>query len=224
MEGDISSFGAQGKSGDQTPNHKEQDGRSNIGRQGMSTGETASGSGTIGEGDKNIEARRTEDPTQSGQIDLKGKADTKATGGGKLGTGKADELGMSGGAERMDSKEAGSWEGMAALMAKKADAMYAKASMKNVRVDSLKDAAHQLRQSADTIAKGNIEQSREFRKMAATSLTRAQAQLQAGPSSAMEAKGSAGALDNMVESGPDLAPPQYRDKVAEYYKALNGAF
>lgn len=224
MEGDIASFGAQGKSGDQTPNHKEQDGRSNVGRQGMSTGETASGSGTIGEGDKNIEARRTEDPTQSGQIDLKGKADTKATGGGKLGTGKADELGMSGGVERMDSKEAGSWEGMAALMAKKADAMYAKASMKNVRVDSLKEAAHQLRQSADTVAKGNIEQSREFRKMAATSLTRAQAQLQAGPSGAMEAKGSAGALDNMVESGPDLAPPQYRDKVAEYYKALNGAF
>ena len=224
MEGDIASFGAQGKSGDQTPNHKEQDGRSNIGRQGMSTGETASGSGTIGEGDKNIEARRTEDPTQSGQIDLKGKADTKATGGGKLGTGKADELGMSGGAERMDSKEAGSSEGMAALMAKKADAMYAKASMKNVRVDSLKDAAHQLHQAADTIAKGNIEQAREFRKMAASSLTRAQAQLQAGPSGAMEAKGSAGALDDMVESGPDLAPPQYRDKVAEYYKALNEAY
>ena len=102
--------------------------------------------------------------------------------------------------------------------------MYAKASMKNVRVDSLKDAAHQLHQAADTIAKGNIEQAREFRKMAASSLTRAQAQLQAGPSGAMEAKGSAGALDDMVESGPDLAPPQYRDKVAEYYKALNEAY
>ena len=59
MEGDIASFGAQGKSGNQTPNHKEQDGRSNVGRQGMSTGETAASSGTIGEGDKNIEARRT---------------------------------------------------------------------------------------------------------------------------------------------------------------------
>jgi len=223
MEGDIASFGAQGKSGNETPNHKEQDGRSNVGRQGMSTGETASSSGTIGEGDKNIEARRTEDPTQSGKIDLAGKADTKATGGGKLGTGKADGMGMGGGAERMDSKEAGSAEGMAALMARQADALYAKASLKNVRVDSLKDAAHELRQSADAVAKGNIEQMREFRKMAVTSLSRAEATLSAGPSGAMEAKGSAGALDNVMQSGPDQAPPKYRDKVSEYYKALNGA-
>ena len=222
MEGDIASFGAQGKSGNQTPNHKEQDGRSNVGRQGMSTGETAAGSGTIGEGDKNIEARRTEDPTQSGKIDLAGKADTKATGGGKLGTGKADGMGMGGGAERMDSKEAGSNEGMAALMARQADALYAKASLKNIRVDSLKDAAHELHQSADAVAKGNIEQMREFRKQAVTSLTRAEAQLTAGPSGAMEAKGSTGALDNVVESGPDQAPPKYREKVSEYYKALNG--
>ncbi len=224
MEGDIASFGAQGKSGNQTPDHKEQDGRSNVGRQGMSNGETASGSGTIGEGDKNIEARRTEDPTQSGQVDLKGQADTKATGGGKLGTGKADEFGMSGGAERIDSKEAGSAEGMAALMAQKADALYAKASMNNVRVDSLKDAAHAIRQSADAIAKGNIEQVREFRRTAAGALNRAQAQLQAGTAGSTAAKGTAGPLDNMVQSGPDMAPPQYRDKVAEYYKALNGSF
>jgi hypothetical protein len=224
MEGDIASFGAQGKSGNQTPDHKEQDGRSNVGRQGMSNGETAAGSGTIGEGDKNIEARRTEDPMQSGKVDLAGKADTKATGGGKLGTGKADGMGMSGGAERVDSKEAGSAEGMAALMARQADAMYAKASMKNVRVDSLKDAAHQLRQSADAIAKGDIQQVREFRKMAISSLTRAEAKLAAGPSGAMEAKGSTGALDSVIESGPDQAPPKYRDKVAEYYKALNGAY
>ena len=223
MEGDIASFGAQGKSGNQTPDHKEQDGRSNVGRQGMSTGETAAGSGTIGEGDKNIEARRTEDPTQSGKVDLAGKADTKATGGGKLGTGKADAMGMGGGAERMDSKEAGSAEGMAALMARQADALYAKASMKNVRVDSLKNAAHELKQSADAIAKGNIEQMREFRKMAISSLSRATTNLAAGPSGAMEAKGTTGALNNVIESGPDQAPPKYRDKVAEYYKALNGA-
>jgi len=223
MEGDIASFGAQGKSGNETPDHKEQDGRSNVGRQGMSSGETAASSGTIGEGDKNIEARRTEDPMQSGKIDLAGKADTKATGGGKLGTGKADGVGMSGGAERVDGKEPGSAEGMAALMARQADALYAKASMKNVRVDSLKEAAHDLHQSADAIARGNIEQMKEYRKMAISSLQRAEANLSAGPNGAMDAKGSTGALDHAVESGPDQAPPKYKDKVAEYYKALNGA-
>ena len=50
IEGNIASYAAKGKSGNETPDHNEQDGRSNVGRQGMSTGETAAGSGTISEG------------------------------------------------------------------------------------------------------------------------------------------------------------------------------
>ena len=64
---------------------------------------------------------------------------------------------------------------------------------------------------------------REFRKMAISSLSRAAANLSVSPSSAMEASGTTGALDNMIQSGPDYAPPKYRNKVAEYYKALNSA-
>ena len=222
LEGNIASFAAQGKSGNTTPDHKEQDGRSNVGRQGMSTGETAAGSGTIGEGDKNIEARRTEEATKSGQVDLKGEADTAATGGGKLGTGKADDVGMSGGVERMDSKEAGSSEGMAAL-AQKADALYAKASMKNVRVDSLKEAAHHIRQSGEAIAKGNIKEMKEFQRLAVGELKQSKAKLDAGPTGAIETTRSASGLNNLIESSPDVAPPQYRDKVSDYFKALNEA-
>lgn len=223
QEGDIASYAAKGRSGNETPDHHEQDGRSNVGRQGMASGETAAGSGTISEGDKNIEARRTEDPTQSGQIDLEGEADTKATGGGKLATGKADDKGMSGGSERMDSNEQGSSDGMAALMARQAEAIYAKASLKNVRVDDLRRAAHHLRQSGDAIAKGDPQQLREHRRMAVSSLRRAQARLEAGPAGAIEADPAAGVLDDVIESGPDHAPPEYRDKVADYYKALNEA-
>lgn len=222
-QGDIASFAAKGKSGNQTPDHKEQDGRSNVGRQGMATGETAAGSGTISEGDKNIEARRTEDPTQSGKIDLAGEADTKATGGGKLGTGKADDKGMGGGVDRMDSNEQGSSEGMAAMMARQADAVYAKASLKNIRLDDLKSAAHHLRQAADAEAKGDILQLREQQKVAVSSLRRAQADLQAGPNGAIEVGGHAGVLNDVIESGPDQAPAQYRDQVSDYYKALNDA-
>lgn len=221
MEGNISSFAAKGKAGNETPDHKEQDGRSNVGRQGMSVGETAAGSGTIGEGDKNIEERRTADPTQSGQVNLDGEADTKATGGGKLATGKADELGMSGGVKRMDSNEAGSWEGMASLMARQADAVFAKASMKNIRVDALQNAAHHLRQSADAVAKGNISQVKEFRKLAVASLQDAQAQLAAGPAAGFAVESAPGVLGDVVDSGPDLAPQKYRDLVADYYKRLN---
>lgn len=221
IEGDISSFAGKGHSSNKRPDHKEQDGRSNVGRQGMSNGETSAASGQVQEGDNNIEERRTTDPTQSGQIDLAGKADTRATGGGKLGTGKADGEGMSGGVERMDSMEEGSWAGMAELMAREADAIYAKASLKNVRVGSLQQASHHLRQAADAVARGDIRQIREQRNLALSSLKRAKAELEAGPSAAMEASRTAGLLDDIMDSGPDQAPAQYRDKVAEYFKALN---
>ena len=221
-EGDVTSFAAQGKSGNETPDHKEQDGRSNVGRQGMSVGETAAGSGTINEGDENIEERRTQEPTQSGQVDVDGEdVDTKATGGGKLGTGKADDVGMEGGVKRMDSTEAGSVEGLHSLMATRADAMYAKASMQNVRADSLKNAAHHLRQVSDAIAKGNIAQIKEHRKMALASMRRAQAQLDAASTGSFNLQQTPSFIDDVVDGGPELAPPKYRELVAEYYKLLN---
>jgi len=220
-EGETVTFSAKGKSGNRTPDHKEQDGRSNVGRQGMAVGETAAASGTINEGDKNIEERRTEDPTQAGKIDLAGEADTRATGGGKKGSGKADEYGMSGGVKRIDSSEEGSWEGMAALMAKQVDSIYAKASLKNIRVDSLKQAAHHLRQAEDAIADGNIEQMKEFRRLAAFQLQQAQARLEAGPGGTVNAGSGPEILDDVIEGGSDMAPSDYRDQVADYYRALN---
>ena len=187
----------------------------------MSSGETSAGSGTINKGDDDIEARRTEDPVQSGQVDLDGEADTNATGGGKLGTGKADGKGMGGGAKRLDSTEEGSSEGMAALMARQADAVYAQASLKNMRVDSLKDAAHHIRQSGDAVARGEIGQAKEFRQLAVGALRKAQVDLAEGPSGVVELEATPNLLKDMVEGGPDMAPAEYRDSVSEYYKVLN---
>ena len=223
-EGSIASFAAQGKSGNDTPDHKEQDGRSNVGRQGMSVGETAAGSGTINEGDSDIEERRTQDPTQSGQIDLDGEdIQTKATGGGKLATGKADGQGMGGGVKRMDSTEEGSGEGMASLMAKQADAMYAKASMQNVRADGLKDAAHHLRQAADAVAKGNIAQVKEHRRLAVAAMRKAKARMDAAQSGSFTIQENPSLLDDVVEGGAEQAPAEYRELVADYYKILNSS-
>jgi hypothetical protein len=223
-EGDLASFAAKGKSGNQVPDHKEQDGRSNVGRQGMAVGETAAGSGTMNEGDPNIEARRTQDPTQAGQVDLDGEAETQATGGGKQATGKAGEEGMAGGTRRMDSTEQGSLQGLEALMAKQVDEMYAKASLKNVRVDPLREAAHHLRQAADAVANGQpIEQVQEFRKRAVASLRKAKTHLEFGVSSTLSDGHGFDMLDGVVEGGPDEAPPRYRGLVAEYYRKLNDA-
>jgi len=219
-EGQIASFAAKGKTGNKRPDHKEQDGRANVGRQGMSAGETAAAEGEIREGDDNIEARRTQDPTQDGKVDAKGEADAQATGGGKQGSGAADRLGMAGGTRRMDADRTGASRGLEAI-AKQADSMYAKASLKNVHADSLRTAAHHLRQAADAIADGRIEQVREFRRQAVTALRKARTELSSEVSDELSAPGTYSLVEDVVEAGPDEAPEGYRELVAEYYKALN---
>lgn len=220
-EGDVANFSAKGQSGNETPDHKEQDGRSNVGRQGMASGENASGSGKIGKGDENIEARRTQDPTSSGQVNLEGEAKTKATGGGKLGTGKADKYGQGGGKDRMDSKEAGSREAMAAMMVKVADATYAEASMKGVRTASFKSAAHHIRQLNDAIAKGApIDQVAELKRKALGDLKKTRTELSQDNAGDLGDGVGKVSIGDVVDAGPEEAPPKYRDMVSDYFKKL----
>ncbi len=224
MEGDTTTFSAKGKSGNEAPDHKEQDGRSNVGRQGMANGESAAASGTIGKGDDNIEARRTQDPTQAGQVTADGEADTKATGGGKLGSGKGDGYGQGGGGERMDSKEAGSAADSLAQMAKRADSSFAQASMKGLRADSLKSAAHHIRQAADAVSKGApIGQVAELKRKAIGELTKAKTELDEGSSASLDGRSATSMLNDIIEAGQDEAPEKYRGLVSEYYKKLNEA-
>ncbi len=223
-EGDTTTFSAKGKSGNVAPDHREQDGRSNVGRQGMANGETAAGSGTIGKGDDNIEARRTQDPTQSGQVTADGEADTKATGGGKLGSGKGDGWGQGGGTTRMDSSEAGGPGDNLEAMAKRADSSYAQASMKGLRSDALKSAAHHMRQAADAVSKGApIGQVAELKRKAIGELRKAKTELGEGSGANLDGRSTSSILNDVVEASSDEAPPKYKDLVSEYYKKLNDA-
>ena len=222
MEGDTTTFSAKGKSGATPPDHKEEDGRSNVGRQGMANGESAAASGTIGKGDDNIEARRTQDPTQSGQVTADGEADTKATGGGKLGSGKGDGWGDGGGTTRMDSAEKGSGAQSLAMMAKRADTTYAQASMKGMRSDSLKNAAHHLRQAEDAVSKGApIGEIAEWKRKAMAELKKAKTELGEGSAASLDGRNSTSLVNDIVEASPDEAPAKYRGLVSEYYKKLN---
>jgi hypothetical protein len=222
MEGDTTTFSAKGKSGNETPDHKEEDGRSNVGRQGMANGESAAASGTIGKGDDNIEARRTQDPTQSGQVTADGEADTKATGGGKLGSGKGDGYGQGGGTERMDSKEAGSAADSLAQIAKRADSSFAQASMKGLRAESLKAAAHHIRQASDAVSKGApIGQIAELKRKAIGELKKAKTELAEGSDASLDGRSTSSGLSDIIEASHDEAPPKYRELVSEYYKKLN---
>jgi hypothetical protein len=224
-EGPSESFGAQGKSGNQAPDHKEQSGRSNVGRQGQAMGETAAGTGTVSEGDPNIEKRITPEPVQSGQVQTESDAsvDQKATGGGKRESGAAKEFGMpgAGAAPRMDAPAAGNQTGLQALMAK-SETLRVKTAAMNLRTESLSRAAHHIRQANDAVASGlPIRQVWEYERRAVAALKEAKTDLASRSFSALDAGDQGAPLQDAVEGATDQAPAAFRDLVSEYYKALN---
>ncbi len=221
-EGEFANFSAKGKSGNERPDHKDQDGRSLVGREGMSDGETVAGSGKINEGDRNIEARRTQDSAQAGQVQEEGHAEARATGGGK-GSGYSDRLGMSGTGRREDAKtEARSELGLQALLRRSAEALYARASMAHIRTGSLEDAVRAMRQAEEAMRRGApIYEVREFQRRAAQALARARMELGAGAYVPVPT-GPARPLMGADDAAPvEAAPPAYRDLVAEYFRLLS---
>jgi hypothetical protein len=225
MENDWASYAAKGKSGNSPPDHKEQDGRSNVGRAGMSDGETAAGSGKINEGDKNIEKRMTQDSTQSGQVQEEGHSQAKATGGGK-GSGYGEELGMSGSGPRSDSKiKQGSELGLQAMLKRNAQALYARSELAHVRTGSLDEAIRWMQRAENAMAKGfPIQQVREFQRNAVTALKKSQTELGgAAMDSADTSAPAAPPIDEQLAGARDEAPAAYRELVSEYFKSLSAA-
>ncbi|MDD5677341.1 MAG: hypothetical protein PHW60_05025 [Kiritimatiellae bacterium] len=225
MEGLTASYSAKGKSGNTTPDHREQDGRSIVGRKGMANGETSAGSGKINEGDENIEKRMTQDAAQSGQVQEDGHSEAKATGGGK-GAGYGDELGMSGSGPRRDSKiKQGSEVGLQAMLKRNAQALYARSELSHVRTGSLDEAILWMQKAEDAIAKGYpIQQVREFQRRAVASLKKTQTELGgAAMESADSAAPGAPPLDDQLAGVRDEAPAAYRELVSEYFKSLSAA-
>ncbi len=224
-EGETVSYSAKGKSGNTRPDHKEQDGRSNVGRAGMSDGETAAGSGKVNDGDENIDKRMTQDSSQSGQVQEDGHSKAKATGGGK-GSGYGDELGMAGSGPRRDSKiTQGSELGLQAMLKRNAQALYARSELSHVRTGSLDEAIRWMQQAEDAIAKGYpIQQVREFQRNAVIALKKSQTELSGAVMTASETGNlMAPGIDDQIAGARDEAPAAYRELVAEYFKSLSAA-
>ncbi len=220
-EGEFVNFSAKGKSGNEAPDHKEQDGRSQIGRQGMSDGETVAGSGKINEGDNKIEARRTRDSAQAGQVQEEGHAEAKATGGGKS-SGYAEETGMAGVGPRRDAAMEGNDLGLQSMLRRDAEALYAKASLMHVRTGAIEDTVTAMRRAEDALAGNRIQQVREFQKQAVAALKRARAELGAGLSSeTLPADFTGRSVTDQTTGMADEAPEEFRELVSEYFKALN---
>lgn len=221
-EGEWSSFSAKGKSGNEAPDHKPQDGRSLVGRQGMADGETVAATGKINQGDPNLENRHTQDPAQAGQVQEEQRTDAVATGGGKL-SGFDDEFGQPGQGPRRDANLPGSPLGLQAMLRRQAEALYARASLLHIRTGSLDEVVRAMRDAEEAMRDGRpIQQIRELQRRVVATLQQAQADLAAGfhdtvlspPSPVMPGT-------DQLAGVPDEAPPQYRDLVAEYFKSLS---
>ena len=221
VEGEWTTYSGKGKSGNERPDHKEQDGRSGIGRQGQSDGESVAGSGKVNEGDEKIEARRTQDSAQSGQVQEEGHQDAKATGGGKN-SGFASDFGMPGAGPRRDANTPPSELGMQAMLRRHAEALYANASLMHVRTGDLDEAILSMRKAEDAMAAGRIQQVREFQKRAVIALKKTKVELEGGSTAAaIGLSEGAPPPEEQATGVVDEAPANYRDLVSEYFKSLN---
>lgn len=223
-EGETVSYSAAGKSGNDRPDHKDQDGRSQVGRQGMADGEVMSRSGKINEGDKNLDKRRTQDSNQSGDVEEEGHSDAVATGGGKN-SGYSQDKGMEGGegATRRDTKvEADSAESTRAQLTRNAEAVYAQAQLNNLRTYDLKKYIAFSKQ-IDLLQKQNASPAMiaELHKKARQALSTTYTSLENGIGSAdMGAVGNTENAEEAIAASPDEAPAEYRDMVSDYFKAI----
>ncbi len=223
-EGEFTDYAAKGKSGNERPEHKDQDGRSGVGREGESDGEVVTASGKINEGDKNIEKRMTRDSSQAGQIQEDGHSEAKATGGGKQ-SGVAEGTGMSGPGPRRDpTSNKPSPLGEQAMLRRNAETIYAKASLRHIRTGELDAAIYHMRQAEDALAQGRpIRQVRELQQKAVGALKQTKTELGGGFSEIAlpESQQHEQADDDQLSSAADEAPARYRDLVSEYFKALS---
>jgi hypothetical protein len=223
-EGETVDYNASGKSGNDRPDHKDQDGRSQVGRQGMSDGEVMSRAGKINEGDQNIDKRRTQDSNQSGDVEEEGHSDAVATGGGKN-SGYSQDRGMEGGegATRRDTKVAAdSPESTRAQLTRNAEAIYAQAQLSNLKTYDLKKYI-QFSKQIDLLQKQNASPAMilELHKKALRALTTTYTSIESGVSSQdMGAAGGGRDDAEVVASTPDEAPAEYREMVSDYFKAI----
>ncbi len=224
-EGETVSYSAAGKSGNRKPDHKDQDGRSQVGRAGMADGEVMAKSGRINEGDDEIDKRRTKDSSQSGDIEEEGHAEAKATGGGKN-SGFSDQKGMAGteaDARRQSKVQQSNEQTRQADLAKLADTVYAKAQLSGLKIPpGFNSARENMKRAAEAGRAGLIAQMREFQDRAIQDLVKSQTSLDAGFSEeTMGAElGAYRSPDAAVASNPDEAPAEYRELVSDYFKAI----
>ncbi len=225
-DGPQPGFGAQGKSGNQKPNHNEQMGRSSGGREGMSDGEMAGNEASNLKGDE-ADTRRTKDPLQQGQVkDEGGINKTKATGGGKAG-GFSDRNGMDGDAPiravKAPKTEVQSAEAVKqALLAEKTSKKAAQASLLHLQGgEQLQEVARLMDESAQAMREGRMKDAQGLHQKVIGRLRDIKSGVAASEVISVASGDGAHGQDKQLLGGNEgEAPAQYKDQVADYFRSL----
>jgi hypothetical protein len=224
-DGPMPGFGAQGRSGNERPNHNEQMGRSSGGREGMSDGEMAAGKTQTLEGDTPT-TRRTRDAMQQGQVeDDGGIGKTRATGGGKAG-GFSDRQGMEGNGPLRASKGAARPADAAAVaqaqLAEKTSKKVAEANLLYIRGgDQLAQVARLMDENAQAIREGRMKDSASIHQKIMGRLKDLKGGVASGDVMTFAATDGARSQDKQLLGGQEGdTPAQYKDQVADYFRSL----
>lgn len=224
-EGEYVDYSAAGKSGNTRPDHKDQDGRSQTGRQGQSDGEFVGATAAIGEGDDKIEKRRTKDSKMSGKVEEEGHADAVATGGGKA-AGYSQEKGMTGdiNTQRQNSSSmAADGSVKPSPLTREYEAVYAQAQRNGLPSRGLgKVAAMSRIRDMLRSQKASPKQIDELTSKIKQELKKTYSSLETSVSgSDMGASGNADPTEETLSASPEDVPAEYREMVSDYFKALD---
>lgn len=225
-DGPMPGFNAQGKSGNTPPNKNEQTGRSSGGREGMSDGEMVNQRADRLKGSA-IDARRTNDPLQKGQVQDDGPpSDAKATGGGKAG-GASQRIGMDGNAplRMVNSPEQMLNNALAAeqaLLAQQSAKSYATARLFYLQSGPLPEVARLMDESREALKNGRLAEYDALHRKIVTGLRK----LSDGSTTEdVKQFGNSGGRfvgEKRLPGGSDaVVPTGYQQPVDDYFRSLD---
>ena len=225
-DGPMPGFNAQGKSGNTPPNKNEQTGRSSGGREGMSSGEMVNQRADHLKG-SSIDARRTNDPMQKGQVQDDGPpADAKATGGGKAG-GVSQRVGMTGEAplravNTPDKILNNALAAEQALLAQQTAKSYATARLFYLRSGAMPEVAKLMDESRDALKSGRLADYEALHRRIVAGLRKLG---EGATTHDVQVLGGAGTRfvgEKRLPGGADVAVPAgYQQPVDDYFRSLD---
>ncbi|MEI6604316.1 MAG: hypothetical protein WCP35_03325 [Verrucomicrobiota bacterium] len=225
-DGPMPGFNAQGKSGNTPPNKNEQTGRSSGGREGMSSGEMVNQRADHLEG-SSIDARRTNDPMQKGQVQDDGPpADAKATGGGKAG-GVSQRAGMTGEAplravNTPDRILNNALAAEQALLAQQTAKSYATARLFYLRSGAMPEVAKLMDESRDALKSGRLADYEALHRRIVAGLRKLGDGSTTNDVNVLGSGGSRFVGEKRLPGGADVAVPAgYQQPVDDYFRSLD---